>query len=87
MFDIYEHCFGLEIRAIDPGYKWVDDLTLHLISDAESGEPLGLVYLDMFPRDGKFGMRTDAGLQDEIRQDARSAYSVETPTYALRGMT
>ena len=67
MFDIYEHCFGLEIREIDPGYKWVDDLTLHLISDSKSGEPLGMVYLDMFPRDGKYNHFAQFGIVEGKR--------------------
>ena len=62
MFDIYEHCFGLRIQSLDPGYKWVDNLTLHLISDATTGEPLGLVYLDMFPRDGKYNHFAQFGI-------------------------
>lgn len=62
MFDIYEHCFGLKIQSVDPGYKWVDDLTLHLISDSKTGEPLGMVYLDMFPRDGKYNHFAQFGI-------------------------
>ncbi len=62
MFDIYEHCFGLKIQTIDPGYKWVDGLTLHLISDSKTGEPLGMVYLDMFPRDGKYNHFAQFGI-------------------------
>jgi thimet oligopeptidase len=62
MFDIYEECFGLTIRDIEPGYKWVDDLTLHLVSDSKTGEPLGLIYLDMFPRDGKYNHFAQFGI-------------------------
>jgi len=36
-----------------PPYKWIDDLQLYFVSDAVTGEPLGMFYLDMFPRDGK----------------------------------
>lgn len=62
MFDVYEHCFGLKIQTIDPGYKWIDDLTLHLISDSATGEPLGMVYLDMFPREGKYNHFAQFGI-------------------------
>jgi thimet oligopeptidase len=54
MFDTYQGIFGLKFDQITAPYKWVDDLPLYVVSDAASGEPLGLFYLDMFPRDGKF---------------------------------
>ena len=54
MFTIYQRIFGLKFERVDPPYKWVDDLQLYAVSDAKTGEPLGLFYLDMFPREGKF---------------------------------
>jgi Zn-dependent oligopeptidase len=54
MFAIYQRIFGLKFEQITVPYKWIDDLQLWAVSDAASGEPLGLFYLDMFPRDGKY---------------------------------
>jgi oligopeptidase A len=54
MFNIYQNIFGLKFEKISVPYKWVDDLQLYLVSDSASGEPLGMFYLDMFPREGKF---------------------------------
>ena len=54
MFAIYQRIFGLKFEQIAPPYKWIDNLQLWAVSDAATGEPLGLFYLDMFPRDGKF---------------------------------
>jgi Zn-dependent oligopeptidase len=54
MFNIYQSIFGLRFDKIDAPYKWVDDLQLYMVSDAATGEPLGMFYLDMFPREGKF---------------------------------
>ena len=54
MFAIYQNIFGLKFDQIAAPYKWVDDLQLYAVTDAASGEPLGLFYLDMFPRDGKY---------------------------------
>jgi thimet oligopeptidase len=54
MFNIYQSIFGLKFEKIDAPYKWIGDLQLYMVTDAASGEPLGLFYLDMFPRDGKF---------------------------------
>jgi thimet oligopeptidase len=54
MFKIYQSIFGLKFERIDPPYKWVEDLQLYVVTDSASGEPLGLFYFDMFPREGKF---------------------------------
>jgi thimet oligopeptidase len=54
MFAIYQNIFGLKFEKIGVPQKWVDDLQLYAVTDAASGEPLGMFYLDMFPREGKF---------------------------------
>ncbi|HUE40843.1 MAG TPA: M3 family metallopeptidase [Chthoniobacterales bacterium] len=54
MFNIYQGIFGLKFEKIAAPYKWVDDLQLYMVTDAATGEPLGMFYLDMFPREGKF---------------------------------
>lgn len=72
MFSIYQRIFGLKFTRLDPPYKWVNDLQLWGVSDAQTGEPMGFFYLDLFPRDGKYnhfavfpiieGKRLDNGL-------------------------
>lgn len=54
MFAIYQRLFGLKFERVEPPYKWIGDLQLYAVSDAQTGEPLGLFYLDMFPREGKY---------------------------------
>src|SRR5947199_746092 len=54
MFNIYQSIFGLKFEKIAAPYKWIDDLQLYLVTDSAKGEPLGMFYLDMFPREGKF---------------------------------
>src|SRR5260370_1594273 len=54
MFNIYQSIFGLKFEKIAAPYKWIDDLQFYMVTDAATGEPLGIVYLDMFPREGKF---------------------------------
>ncbi|PYK10471.1 MAG: hypothetical protein DME65_09815 [Verrucomicrobia bacterium] len=54
MFNIYQSIFGLKFEKITAPYKWIDDLQLYMVTDASTGEPLGMFYLDMFPREGKF---------------------------------
>lgn len=54
MFAIYQSIFCLKFEQLQPGYVWADGVTLWGVTDARTGEPLGLFYLDMFPREGKF---------------------------------
>ncbi len=62
MFAIYQGIFGLKFQRVEPPYKWVPDLQLYAVSDARSDEPLGLFYLDMFPREGKYNHFAQFGL-------------------------
>ncbi|MGI8966599.1 MAG: M3 family metallopeptidase, partial [Limisphaerales bacterium] len=62
MFDIYQNIFGLKFQEIQPPYKWIEDLKLFVVSDSKTGEPLGLFYLDMFPRDGKYNHFAQFGI-------------------------
>ena len=54
MFNIYQSIFGLKFEQIAIPQKWIDDLQLYAVTDSATGEPLGMFYLDMFPREGKF---------------------------------
>lgn len=62
MFRIYQNIFGLKFEQVAAPAKWIDDLQLYAVTDAASGEPLGLFYLDMFPREGKFNHFAQFGI-------------------------
>jgi len=64
MFTIYQSIFGLKFQKVEPPYKWIDDLQLYAVSDSETAEPLGLFYLDMFPRDGKYNHFAEFGIME-----------------------
>ena len=64
MFKIYQHIFGLKFERIEAPYKWIGDLQLYTVSDRKSGEPLGLFYLDMYPREGKYNHFAEFGITE-----------------------
>ncbi len=64
MFAIYQRIFGLKFEPVEPPYKWIGDLQCYAVSDAKSGEPLGIFYLDMFPREGKYNHFAQFGIVD-----------------------
>ena len=54
MFDIYQRIFGLRFTQLANPDPWAPGVTLYAVEDAASGEPMGLFYLDLFPREGKY---------------------------------
>jgi len=62
MFSIYQKIFGLTFVRVEAPYKWIGDLQLYAVSDSKNGEPLGLFYLDMFPREGKYNHFAEFGI-------------------------
>jgi thimet oligopeptidase len=54
MFEVYQRIFGLKFEQIENPAPWFENVTLWVVTDAASGEPLGTFYLDLFPREGKF---------------------------------
>ncbi|HEX6220585.1 MAG TPA: M3 family metallopeptidase, partial [Acidimicrobiia bacterium] len=47
--------FGIEFREITDFDTWHDDVEFYAIDDAETGEEIARFYLDLFPREGKYG--------------------------------
>jgi thimet oligopeptidase len=62
MFTVYETIFGITITEIDNPEPWAPGVTLHAVTDVASGKPLGLFYLDMFPREGKYNHFAQFGI-------------------------
>ena len=64
MFAIYQSIFGLKFEQLQPPYAWADGVTLWGVTDAKTGEPMGLFYLDMFPREGKYNHFAEFPIQE-----------------------
>jgi len=63
MFAIYQSIFGLKFEQLQAPYVWADGVTLWGVADARTGEPMGLFYLDMYPREGKYNHFAEFSLQ------------------------
>ncbi len=72
MFEIYEEIFGLKFHKVDAPYVWAPGVDFYVTADAETGEPLGAFYLDLFPREGKYNHFAQFGILDgKLREDGR----------------
>jgi thimet oligopeptidase len=64
MFDVYERIFGLKFEQLQNPDPWSPGVNLYATLDAATGEPLGLFYMDNFPREGKYNHFAQFGIVD-----------------------
>ena len=55
MLELTSEMFGINFREVDEFDSWHSDVLLFAIDDADSGEEIASFYLDLFPREGKYG--------------------------------
>ena len=55
MLELTSEMFGINFREIEDFDPWHPDVQLFAIDDAESGEEIAGFYMDLFPREGKYG--------------------------------
>jgi Zn-dependent oligopeptidase len=55
LLGVYQKLLGLRFREIPDGAKWNSDVRLFEVVDAAGGPPLAYFYMDLFPREGKYG--------------------------------
>jgi len=63
--NIYQTILDLDFSEVETGafYKWHDEVRLFSVMDKKTGSLIGHFYLDLYPREGKFGHFACFGLQ------------------------
>ncbi len=69
LFDLVQETFGLDFEELSEPDVWHPDVRLFAINDAGSGEELAHFYLDLFPREGKFGHAAEFPLIESRRME------------------
>lgn len=66
VLDIYSRLLGVRFAEIVPADAWAPGVREFAVSDSASGQTLGLIYLDLFPRPNKYNHFANWGLRSRI---------------------
>lgn len=69
MFELTAEMFGITLREIEEFDRWHDDVRMFAIDDVGTGKELSRFYLDLFPREGKFGHAAEFPLIPSRRRE------------------
>jgi hypothetical protein len=86
MLDITERLYGIQFRQAEVDV-WHDDVIYYDVDDAVTGERLGGIYLDLYPRDDKYKHAAAWPVRGVSRRAARKPISVLVTNFDRRGLT
>jgi len=67
VMNIYQELLGVRFVEVTPADAWAPDVRQFTVKNAAGGATLGVLYLDLFPRENKYGHFADFSLTNTRR--------------------
>jgi thimet oligopeptidase len=83
---VAEKMFGLRYDRVDGTY-WAPDVQAYAVTDVASGKKIASLYIDPYPRDGKYNSTSVWGYRDAATSTNRQAQAVLVANLDRRGLT
>jgi thimet oligopeptidase len=86
MLDISQRLYGLRFERVEVPV-WHDDVMALDVLDEASGRPIGGIYLDLYPREGKYKHAAAWPVRGVSRKESRTPLSVLVTNFDRGGLT
>jgi thimet oligopeptidase len=83
---IAERMLGVRYARV-PAKLWHEDVQAYAVSDAKTGKPIATLYVDLYPRDGKYKHAAVWPLRSAAARDGRVAQAVLVTNLDRKGLT
>ena len=83
---VAETMFGIRYTQI-PARLWHPDVLAYAVSDAASGQPLASLYVDLYPRDGKYGHAAVFSFRNGAARSGRVPQAALVVNFDRQGLT
>ncbi|ORY48950.1 zincin [Rhizoclosmatium globosum] len=65
LFEIYQRLLSLKFRQVEDAEVWHEDVKMYAVHNSSDDSLVGYFYMDLHPRDGKYGHAAVFGLQPQ----------------------
>jgi thimet oligopeptidase len=86
MFRVYSDLFGIELKEVAAdvaGTLWAEGVKLYEVRDAQSRQLIAKFYVDLYPREGKYGHAAEFTLSPGQSSDGTAGGAYRIPMAAL----
>ena len=84
---LIERLMGVRYQRIDGAPAWHAEVQTYAVTDAASGKPLATLWVDLYPRDGKYNHAAVWGLRSSSLVQTRPSQAALVVNFNRQGLT